>query len=130
MKCCIFLSLLVFLSITISSTAKAASGDFYNITKKTKYSRVNLIADKALAQQLQSEMDSGDIVGKELGSGDVIDYNTANELFISLLSSMTAQEALVTVISSQNVKIDRSTSGIDSFSDAVLEENFDVVSIE
>lgn len=126
----IFIFLPIFSSMTITNIAKAASGDFYNITKRTKYSRVNLVADKALAQQLQDEMDSGDIVGKELNDGNVIDYNAANNLFISLLSSMTVQEALISATSSQNVKIDKTTTGIDSFGDATLEEDFDVVIIE
>lgn len=127
---CVVVFLLIFSSITIANIAKAASGDFYNVTKKTKYSKTNLVASKALVEQLKTEMEDGDVVGKELSNGDIIDYNTANELFISLLATMTVQQALSNTMSSQGIKIDKTTAGIDSFSDATLEEDFDVVNIE
>lgn len=123
----IFLVIFSFMTMT---NVRAVSGDFYNITKKTKYSRVNLISNKDLAKQLQSQMDNGDIVGKELSDGSIIDYNSANELFISLLKSMTVQQALVSAVSSQNVKINKATVQIESFNEASLETHFDVISID
>lgn len=110
--------------------AKAASGDFYNVTKKAKYNRADLISNKALAQQLQTEMDAGDVIAKELSGGKVIDYGTASNLFISLLKTMTSQQALVSAVSSQNVNVDRTATGIDNFNNASLDEVFDVIDIQ
>lgn len=120
---------IVFFSLIGTVTAKAASGDFYNITKKQKYTRTNLVTNKELAQQLQSEMDNGDVIAKELSGGKIINYGLASSKFIQLLGSMNAQQAIMSVISSQDVIVDKTTSGIDGFGEAELLNDFDLENV-
>lgn len=121
---------IVFFSLIGTTKIKAASGDFYNITKQVKYSRTNILSDKNLLKQLESEEIKGHILAKELSSGKIINLELANNLFAQLLRSMDVQQALISAINNQNVIIDRTATGIDKFPEAGIESDFDIVIIE
>lgn len=114
---------IVFFSLIGTVTAKAASGDFYNITKKQKYTRTNLIANKEIAQQLQLELDNGDVIAKELSGGKIINYGLASNKFIEFLNTMDVQQALISIMNSQDIIVDKTSAGIDAFTEAELESN-------
>ncbi|MBW9170792.1 Ig-like domain-containing protein [Clostridium estertheticum] len=73
---------IIALSSTPMINAHASTGDFYNQTTQTKYTKADLISNTSLADGLQDEMDNGNVILKEYNTGKYIDYSKANTSFL------------------------------------------------
>ncbi|MBW9173591.1 hypothetical protein K2F43_20605 [Clostridium estertheticum] len=67
--------------------AQAAVGDFYNQTTHIKFLRADLASDSTLADNLQGQMDAGNVVIKEINTGKYLDYGKASVAFLGAIGN-------------------------------------------
>lgn len=130
-KTLILIATISVLSSIPISTVKAAQGDFYNLTKHTKYTRANILSDDSLVEQLEYEMyEEKDIIAKEIAGNKVINYGLARDKFadLFLVQHKTALEAVFSLMKDSSINIDRQAQGIDNYDEA--RADFDVLSID
>lgn len=112
----VVMGVILIFSFVPTNIVKAAKGDFYNLTKHTKYAKEDIISNQSLVQQLGYELGSGDKIAKEISNGKVIDYVLANNKFEdTFVQYNDPLKAILSVINDSSVYINKQSEGLDNY---------------